>query len=99
MIAYTLEQRREILRHYFENHGNVAECVRKLCTDFGGCTVSSVCSLSCEKLKETVILIENIGAVAEGVCEASLTSIHRRSQQLNDLHKDFGMAPYKVQLV
>ena len=23
MIAYTLEQRWEILRHYFENHGNV----------------------------------------------------------------------------
>ena len=26
MVVYTLEQRREILRHYFENHGNVAEC-------------------------------------------------------------------------
>ena len=30
MVVYTLEQRWEILRHYFENHGNVAECVRKL---------------------------------------------------------------------
>ena len=35
MVVYTLEQRLEILRHYFENHGNVAECVRKLRTDFG----------------------------------------------------------------
>ena len=25
MIVYTLEQRWEILRHYFENHGNVVE--------------------------------------------------------------------------
>ena len=29
MVVYTLEQCWEILRHYFENHGNVAECVRK----------------------------------------------------------------------
>ena len=29
-----LEQRWEILRNYFENHGDVAECVRKLRTDF-----------------------------------------------------------------
>ena len=35
MVVYTLEQRWEILRHYFENHGNVAECVRKLRTGFG----------------------------------------------------------------
>ena len=35
MVVYTPEQRWEILRHYFENHGNVAECVRKLPTDFG----------------------------------------------------------------
>ena len=35
MIAvYTLEQRWEVLRRYFENHGNVAECVGKLRTDF-----------------------------------------------------------------
>ena len=34
MIVYTLEQRWEILRHYFEKHGNVAECVRKLRTNF-----------------------------------------------------------------
>ena len=35
MIVHTLEQRWEILRHYFENHSNVAESVRKLLTDFG----------------------------------------------------------------
>ena len=32
MVVYTLEQRWELLRHYFENHANVAECLR---TDFG----------------------------------------------------------------
>ena len=35
MIVYTLEQRWEIWRQRFEKHGNVAECVRKLSTDFG----------------------------------------------------------------
>ena len=35
MVVYKLEKRWEILRHYFGNHGNVAGCVRKLCTDFG----------------------------------------------------------------
>ena len=48
-----------------------------------------------------------MAAVAESVCEASLTSIHRHFQQLNIsetslrriLHKDLGMTPYKVQLV
>ena len=50
---------------------------------------------------------EFIAAVAENVCEAPSTSIHRRSQQLNIsetslrriLHKVLGMMPYKVQLV
>ena len=50
---------------------------------------------------------ENISAVAESVCEAPSTSIHRRPQQLNIsetllrriLYKDLGMTPYKVQLV
>ena len=45
---------------------------------------------------KTVLIPENIAAVAESVCEASLTSIYRRSQQLNIsetslrriLHKD-----------
>ena len=53
--------------------------------------------------------LENIAAVAESMCEAPSTSIHRRrcSQQLNIsetslrriLHKDLRMTPYKVQLV
>ena len=52
-----------------------------------------------KKVKETSILIDkpkrvkpktvrtpdNIAAVAESVCKAPLTSIHRRSQQLNNL--------------
>ena len=29
MVVYTLEQRWDILRHYFEKHRNVAECVRE----------------------------------------------------------------------
>ena len=56
---------------------------------------------------KTVRTPENIAAVAESVCEAPSTSIHRRSQQLNIsetslrriLHKDLGITPYKVQLV
>ena len=28
-----IEQRWQILQHYIENHGNVAECVRKLQTE------------------------------------------------------------------
>ena len=72
-----------------------------------------------KKVKETGILIdkpkrekpkrerilENFAAVAESVRGAPLTSIHRRSQQLNIsetslrriLHKELGMTPYKVQ--
>ena len=56
---------------------------------------------------KTVCTPENIAAVAESVCEAPSTSIHRRAQQLNILetllrrilHKDLSMMPYKVQLV
>ena len=33
MVVHNLEQPWEILRHYFENHGNVADCKRKLRTD------------------------------------------------------------------
>ena len=50
MVVYTLEQCWDILRHYFENHGNVAECVRKLHTD--------VRYLVKKKVKETSILID-----------------------------------------
>ena len=95
MIVYTLEQRWEILRHYFENHGNVAECVR---TDFGRREASSAPYVHYlgKKVKETGIIIdkpkrekpktvrtpENIAAVAESVCEEPSTSIHRRSSTI-----------------
>ena len=50
--------------------------------------------------------LENIAAAAESVCEAPLTSIHCRFQQLNIsgtalrriLHKGFGIMPYKAQM-
>ena len=56
---------------------------------------------------KTVRTPENIAAVAESVCEARSTSIHRRSQQLNIsktslrriLSKSLGITPYEVQLV
>ena len=56
---------------------------------------------------KTVRTPENITAVAESVHEAPSTTIYHHSQQLNIseislrqiLHKDFGMTPYKVQLV
>ena len=59
-------------------------------------TVSSVCLLSCKKVKETGILIhntkakagctsENIAAAAERVRETPSKSIHSRSQELNIL--------------
>ena len=58
MIVYTLEQSWEILRHYFENHGNVAECVR-LRTDFGRREASSAPYVRylVKKLKDTGIII------------------------------------------
>ena len=83
---YTLEQR---LRHYFGNHGNVAECVRKLRTDFERREAPSapyVRYLIDKRKREkpkTVRIPENIAAVAESVCEAPSTSILRRSKQLN----------------
>ena len=88
-----------ILRYYFENHGNVAECVQNLRTDFGRREAPSALYVRylVKKVQETGILIgkpkhekpktvrtpENITAVAESVCEAPSTLIHRRSQQLN----------------
>ena len=87
------------MRHYFKNHGSVAESVRKLRTDFGRREAPSAPYVRylVKKVKETGILIdkpkrekpetvrrnENITAVAERVCEAPSASIHRRSQQLN----------------
>ena len=82
MVEYTLEQRWEILRHYFQNHGNVAECVRKLLTYFGRREAPSVPYVRylVKKVKETGIdepkrekpktvrTLENIAAVLESVC-------------------------------
>ena len=111
MVVYTLEQCWETLRHYFENHGNLAECVRKLRTDFGRRESPSVTGILIDKPKrekpKTVRTPYNIAAVAESMCEAPSTSIHCRSQQLNIsetslrriLHKDLDMTPYKGQLV
>ena len=78
-----LEQRWEILRHYFENHDNVAECVRKLRMDFGRREAPSAPYVRyvLKKVKEIVLIDkpkrdkpktvrtpENIAAVAECVC-------------------------------
>ena len=92
---YTLEQCWEILRHYFENHGNVAEYVQKFRTDFGRREALSAPYVRylVKKVKETGILIdkskrekprtvrtlENIATVAESLCKAPSTSIHRGS--------------------
>ena len=123
MIVNTLEQRWEILRHYFANHVNVAECLRKLRTDIGRRQAPSASYVRylIKEVEETGILIdkpkhekpktvrtpENIAAVAKSMREEPLTSIYRRSQQLNlsetllrrTLHKDLGMTPNKVQLI
>ena len=58
MVAYTLEQRWEILRHYFESHG--AEYVRKLRTDFRRreAPPAPYVRYLVKKVKETGILID-----------------------------------------
>ena len=90
----TLEQYWEILRHYFENHGNVEECVRKLRTDvrhrhrvrYLGKKVKVFLNKN-QSVKSQKQCIhptqENIAAVTEIVRKASSTSNHRHSQQLN----------------
>ena len=76
--------------------------MRKLLTDFGRSEALSAPYVLylVKKVKEIGILIdklkrekpktvrtpENIGAVAQSVCEAPTTSIHRRFQQLNISH-------------
>ena len=56
--VYTLEQHWRILRHYLENHGNVAECVRKLHTDFRRREAASAPYVRylVKKVKETGVL-------------------------------------------
>ena len=103
---YTLEQRWEILRDYFENHGSIAECVRKLRTDFGIREAPSAPYVSylMQKVNETDILVdkpkrgkpktvrkpENIASVAESVCDVSQLNISETSLR-QILHKDLGM--------
>ena len=79
MVVYTLEQRWDILRLYFENHGNDCRMCAKITFGFW-----EECSLSFEKIKETGILSdkpkrekpktvrtpENIAAVVESLHEA-----------------------------
>ena len=106
MVVYTLEQCWEILRHYFENHGNVGACVRKL-RQHHQLRMFIILWKKWKKLTSSGRTPENIAAVTESVCEPPSTSIHRRSQQLNIsetpltriLHKDLGTTPYKVHLV
>ena len=99
MVVYTLAQRWEILRHYSENHGNVADCVRKLRTDFvrREAPTAPYVRYLVKKGKETGIFIdipkrekskivrtpENIAAVTESMCEAPSASIHRRHTKFN----------------
>ena len=96
-LLYTLEQRLEILRHYFENHGNVAECVRKLRTDFRRreTPLAPYVRYLKKKMKETGILIdkpkrekpktklttENIAALAESVCGEAPSTSIHRRSQ------------------
>ena len=65
MVVSTLERCWQILRDYFENNVNVAECVRKLRTDFGRREKSKKKKLR-EKPK-TVRTPESIAAGAESV--------------------------------
>ena len=60
MVVHTFEKRWEILRNCFENHDNVAECVRKLRTDFGRRKAPSAPYVRylVKKVKETGILID-----------------------------------------
>ena len=62
MVVYTPEQRWEILRHPFENHGNIAECVQKLRTDFGSRETPSAPYVHdfVKKVKETGIFIDKL---------------------------------------
>ena len=62
MVAYTLEQHWQILRHYFENHGNVAESVQKLRMNFGRREAPSAPYVRylMKKMKESGIRIDKL---------------------------------------
>ena len=72
MVVYTLDQRWEILRHYFENHGNVCENGvrilkeekhRRLC-------MFVIFDKPKREKPKTVLLPENTVPVAENICKA-----------------------------
>ena len=89
MVGYIHEQRWEILRQYFVNHGNVAECVRKLRTDFGRKGAPSVpyvrYLVKRKKVIETGILMDKPKRERpktvhkpENIAAAQSTPIHHR---------------------
>ena len=82
MVVHTFEQRWEILRHYIENHGNVAECVRKLRTNFRRreAPPTPYVRYLAKKVKETGNLIDKSKRE-----KPKQRSIHHRPQQLKIL--------------
>ena len=76
------------MRHYFENHGSVAECkiLEEEKNRQFGMKIKETDILidkpKCEKPK-TVRAPENIAAVTESVRKAPSITIHHRSEQLN----------------
>ncbi|KAJ8935836.1 hypothetical protein NQ318_019895, partial [Aromia moschata] len=104
MDRFTIEQRWEILKNYFQSECCVAETVRKLRTIFGRNEAPSAPGVRkfLRKVRETGMLMDNrshprarpvrtaekIAVVAQSVC----TSLRRI------LHKDLGLFAYKLQL-
>ena len=70
MVVYTIEQRWKIMRHYFENDGNVAECLRKLRTDLGRREAPSASYVRylVKKVKETAFSSINQGVKSQKQC-------------------------------
>lgn len=99
MNRFTLEQRWEILKNYFQSECCVAETVRKLRRIFGRNEAPSAAGVSkfIRKVRETGLLVDNkryprarpvrsvekIAAVAQSVRENPRTSTRHRAQQLN----------------
>ena len=87
MVVYTLEQRWEILLHYFENHGNVAECVCENCVRIlEEANFAAVAESVCEAPSTSI----HCRSQQLNISETLLRRI---------LHKDLGITQYKVQLV
>ena len=84
-IDNTLEQRWEILRHFFEHHDNVAVCMQKLRTDFGRKEAPSAPYVRYLVVILFVILFVHRRSQQLNISETSLKRI---------LHKDLGIAPH-----